>query len=262
MSSTRYTSNANSGMTTSTAHYTASRTTNAASIKALQLEYSKLEKEPVEGFTVKLDDSNLYKWHVGIFGPPDTLYEGGYFKADMEFPPTYPFEPPKVRFLTKMWHPNIYDNGEVCISILHPPTEDPQSGEQASERWNPTQNVRTILMSIISLLNEPNCSSPANVDASVMFRRYKEQNDKEYETIIRRQANDSKIVAEAEGVVIPKTLDDYVAPTRAGATNDKKEYLSRPFSYYDDDDDLGIDNDDDQMGDDENNFYEHESDDN
>jgi len=56
-------------------------------------------------------------------------------------------------------------NGEVCISILHPPTEDPQSGEHPSERWNPTQNVRTILMSIISLLNEPNCSSPANVDA-------------------------------------------------------------------------------------------------
>ena len=56
-------------------------------------------------------------------------------------------------------------NGEVCISILHPPTEDPQSGEHPSERWNPAQNVRTILMSIISLLNEPNCSSPANVDA-------------------------------------------------------------------------------------------------
>jgi len=59
----------------------------------------------------------------------------------------------------------LFRNGEVCISILHPPTEDPQSGEHPSERWNPTQNVRTILMSIISLLNEPNCSSPANVDA-------------------------------------------------------------------------------------------------
>lgn len=60
---------------------------------------------------------------------------------------------------------DVCRNGEVCISILHPPTEDPQSGEHPSERWNPTQNVRTILMSIISLLNEPNCSSPANVDA-------------------------------------------------------------------------------------------------
>jgi len=180
------------------------------------------KKEPVEGFTVKLDDdSNLNKWHVGIFGPPDTLYEGGYFKADMEFPTNYPFAPPKVKFLTKMWHPNIYENGEVCISILHPPTEDPQSGEHPSERWNPTQNVRTILMSIISLLNEPNCSSPANVDASVMYRKYKEHKDNEYETIIRRQSNESRLIAEQEGISIPKTLEDYVAPSRA-STAEKK----------------------------------------
>ncbi|CAF5006355.1 unnamed protein product, partial [Rotaria magnacalcarata] len=196
----------------------------------------------------------------GIFGPPDTLYEGGYFKADMEFPTTYPFAPPKVRFLTKMWHPNIYENGEVCISILHPPTEDPQSGEHPSERWNPAQNVRTILMSIISLLNEPNCSSPANVDASVMYRKYKEQKDGEYETIIRRQVNESKLIAEKEGVSIPKTLDDYVAPSRAGATgnrNGKKSIFST--SSHENDDDLGIDNDDDQMADmgedDDDNYY-------
>jgi ubiquitin-protein ligase len=60
MSQTRQTS----GVTTSTSHYTSSRTSNSPSIKALQLEYAKLQKEPVEGFTVKLDDdANLYKWH-------------------------------------------------------------------------------------------------------------------------------------------------------------------------------------------------------
>jgi len=64
MSQTRQTS----GLTTSTSHYTSSRTTTSPSIKALQLEYSRLQKEPVEGFTVKLeDDSNLYKWHGKIF---------------------------------------------------------------------------------------------------------------------------------------------------------------------------------------------------
>lgn len=249
MSQTRQTA---SGLTTSTSHYNSSRSSNSPSIKALQLEYSKLQKEPVEGFTVKLDDDgNLYKWHVGIFGPPDTLYEGGYFKADMEFPNTYPFAPPKVRFLTKMWHPNIYENGEVCISILHPPTEDPQSGEHPSERWNPTQNVRTILMSIISLLNEPNCSSPANVDASVMYRKYKEQKDKEYEAIIRKQVNESKSVAEQEGITIPKTLDDYVAPSKAGALGNGKNGKKSSFHSlsHEDDDDLGIDDEDDQMGD-------------
>ena len=70
------------------------------------------------------------------------------------------FSPPSFRFLTEMWHPNIYENGDVCISILHPPIDDPQSGELPSERWNPTQNVRTVLLSVISLLNEPNTFSP------------------------------------------------------------------------------------------------------
>lgn len=107
----------------------------------------------------------------------------------MTFPQDYPYNPPKVKFLSKMWHPNVYENGDVCISILHPPVDDPQSGELPSERWNPTQNVRTILLSIISLLNEPNTYSPANVDASVMFRKWRDSSngdkDKDYERIIK-----------------------------------------------------------------------------
>uniref|UniRef100_A0A8B9V8S3 UBC core domain-containing protein n=1 Tax=Anas zonorhyncha TaxID=75864 RepID=A0A8B9V8S3_9AVES len=107
--------------------------------------------------------------------------------AHIKFPIDYPYSPPTFRFLTKMWHPNIYENGDVCISILHPPVDDPQSGELPSERWNPTQNVRTILLSVISLLNEPNTFSPANVDASVMFRKWRDSKgkDKEYAEIIR-----------------------------------------------------------------------------
>ena len=57
----------------------------------------------------------------------------------MKFPPDYPYSPPTVRFLTKVWHPNVYENGDLCISILHPPVDDPQSGELPCERWNPTQ---------------------------------------------------------------------------------------------------------------------------
>lgn len=80
-----------------------------------------------------------------------------------------------------------FQNGDLCISILHPPVDDPQSGELPCERWNPTQSVRTVLLSVISLLNEPNTFSPANVDASVMYRRWRDSKgkDKEYENIIR-----------------------------------------------------------------------------
>eukprot|EP00070_Physeter_catodon_P033058 XP_028339952.1 ubiquitin-conjugating enzyme E2 R1 isoform X3 [Physeter catodon] len=160
-----------------------------SSQKALLLELKGLQEEPVEGFRVTLvDEGDLYNWEVAIFGPPNTYYEGGYFKARLKFPIDYPYSPPAFRFLTKMWHPNIYETGDVCISILHPPVDDPQSGELPSERWNPTQNVRTILLSVISLLNEPNTFSPANVDASVMYRKWKESKgkDREYTDIIRR----------------------------------------------------------------------------
>ena len=187
------------------------KTPTTAATKALQQELKGLQKEPLEGFTVQLVNDNLFEWEVAIFGPPNTLYQGGYFKSRIKFPLDYPYSPPTVRFSTKMWHPNIYENGDVCISILHPPVDDPTNSELPSEKWNPAQNVRTIMMSIISLLNEPNTFSPANVDASVMYRRYIESKggDKEYENIIKKQVLATRAEAEKDGVIVPQTLEEY-----------------------------------------------------
>ena len=137
--------------------------TNSIAIKALSQELKSYQESPLEGCEARLvNDSDLFKWEVVIFGPPETLLQGGYFKALMDFPQDYPFSPPTVRFVTDMFHPNVYKggdrNGLVCISILHPPIDDPQSGESLGERWNPAQTIRTILLSIVSLLNEPNTS--------------------------------------------------------------------------------------------------------
>uniref|UniRef100_A0A094ZS19 Ubiquitin-conjugating enzyme E2 R2 n=1 Tax=Schistosoma haematobium TaxID=6185 RepID=A0A094ZS19_SCHHA len=165
----------------------ASRKPNASAVKALQKELKDLNEFPMEGFKVMVsEEENLFVWDVAIFGPPMTLYEGGYFKARLCFPDDYPYSPPTMHFLSRMYHPNIYENGEVCISILHSPGDDPQSGELPSERWNPTQNVRTILLSVISLLNEPNIHSAAHVDASVAYRKWKESNgvQDEYERVV------------------------------------------------------------------------------
>ena len=73
-----------------------------------------------------------------------------------------------------------------------------------------------------------------------MYRKFKENKDNEYETIIRRQVNESKSVAEQEGIVIPKTLEDYVAPSRAGATGNSNGKKIFTLSSHEDDD-LGID---------------------
>lgn len=74
-----------------------------------------------------------------------------------------------MQFVTEMWHPNISAAGDVCISILHEPGEDRWGYERAEERWLPVHTVETIIMSVISMLAEPNPDSPANVDAAVSF---------------------------------------------------------------------------------------------
>merc|ERR1711970_1423840 len=54
-----------------------------------------------------VNEEDMFLWEVALFGPPDTLYQGGYFKAHLKFPPDYPYNPPSIRFLSKVWHPNI-----------------------------------------------------------------------------------------------------------------------------------------------------------
>ncbi|PKU34996.1 ubiquitin-conjugating enzyme e2 g1 [Limosa lapponica baueri] len=133
--------------------------------------YTELNKNPVEGFSAGLiDDNDLYRWEVLIIGPPDTLYEGGVFKAHLTFPKDYPLRPPKMKFITEIWHPNVDKNGDVCISILHEPGEDKYGYEKPEERWLPIHTVETIMISVISMLADPNGDSPANVDAAKEWR--------------------------------------------------------------------------------------------
>jgi len=143
--------------------------------KLLANQYRSILADPVEGFTVELeDDASLYEWKVYLEGPKETCYESGVFQLRLSFPKDYPMSPPVLRFVSDFWHPNVYHDGKVCMSILHPPGEDAMSGELAEERWLPTQSVTTIVLSLMSLLNDPNCSSPANVDASVEWRKHRE----------------------------------------------------------------------------------------
>jgi len=134
-----------------------------------------MKEDPVEGIFCELvDDSSLFEWRIYIEGPGDSPYQGAIYQAKMEFPQDYPMSPPKLRFQSEFWHPNVYPDGRVCISILHPPGEDALNpDERPEERWLPTQTVSTIMLSVISMLNAPNIHSPANVDASVEFRDFR-----------------------------------------------------------------------------------------
>jgi len=160
----------------------------------LKRQLAELRRNPVDGFSAGLvDDSNLLEWEILIIGPEDTLYEGGFFKARLKFPPEYPLLPPKMTFITEMWHPNIYANGDVCISILHPPGADEYGYEDAGERWLPVHTIETILLSVISLLSSetPSTDSPANIDAAKQVRENIQEYRKRVRRLVRKSAEEA-----------------------------------------------------------------------
>lgn len=138
-------------------------------MKRLQSEYKQIIKEPNFFYSIEPDLKNFLNWNVLLIGPPDSPFEGGIFKCQLKFGSEYPNRPPEFKFLSELPHPNIYKDGRVCISILHE-GHDEYGYEHISERWKPSHGVNSILMSVISMLSNPNFESPANVEASVMWK--------------------------------------------------------------------------------------------
>jgi ubiquitin-conjugating enzyme E2 G1 len=138
--------------------------------------------QPSEHYSIGLIDNNLYKWEVLLLGPKDTIFENAILKGFLTFPVTYPNDPPTFKFQTEMWHPNIDQSGNVCISILHKPGDDEYGYEDVSERWMPVRDAHSVLLSILLLLTNPNCESPANLEAAHEYMHNRETyNKKVYE---------------------------------------------------------------------------------
>ena len=134
--------------------------------RRLLKDLKKIEKESEEGqnlgITATPEEDSLFRWNAVIFGPDETEWEGGIFKLSLEFTEEYPNKAPKVKFLTKMFHPNIYNDGQICLDILQ-------------GMWSPVYDISSILTSIQSLLCDPNPKSPANNEAAELFNKnYKE----------------------------------------------------------------------------------------
>eukprot|EP00759_Apiculatamorpha_spiralis_P058961 PhF_6_TR9513/c0_g1_i1/m.14827/K10575/UBE2G1, UBC7; ubiquitin-conjugating enzyme E2 G1 len=150
-------------------------------------QLKELRTNPIEGFSAGIrDDENPFLWDVCLLGPSGTILEGGIFNATLEFTTDYPNMPPTMKFLTPMWHPNIYPDGKVCISILHAPGNDAFGYESAAERWSPVHSVSTILLSVISMLNSPNDESPANVEAAIQWRNDRAGYERKVKQLTRR----------------------------------------------------------------------------
>ncbi|KAI1438280.1 ubiquitin-conjugating enzyme/RWD-like protein [Xylaria sp. CBS 124048] len=212
----------------------------------LMSEMQDLSKE--KWVDIDLINGNILRWRLYLMVVnSESAFDGGYFKAEMTFTEDYPYQPPTFRFLVPIYHPNIYPDGRLCISILHTPGEDLMSGEQASERWSPLQGVESVLRSVLLLLDDPEINSPANVDASVMYRDKRDAYNKKAREVVEKSRKDIP-----EGFQMPTTLEPPPPPKPADddATfwDQSDEELDFGGSDTNDDDTPGFDEDREEDG--------------
>ena len=120
-------------------------------------EYSDLNKDKSNAVQVKMVGDDIHHWKGIIKGPIDTCYQGGIFEIDIIIPPDYPFKPPKMKFDTKIWHPNISSvTGAICLDIL-------------KNEWTPALTIRTALISLQALMCAP---VPEDPQDAVVARQY------------------------------------------------------------------------------------------
>lgn len=116
------------------------------SIHGMQ-ETQRLISEPVEGISAAPTEENMRYFNVIILGPGSSPYEGGVYNLELFLPEDYPMAAPKVRFLTKIYHPNVDKLGRICLDIL-------------KDKWSPALQIRTVLLSIQALMSAPNPDDP------------------------------------------------------------------------------------------------------
>jgi len=135
-----------------------------SAITRIKKELESLEKDPPSNCSAAPEDNDMYHWSGTIIGPAGSVYEGGIFSLSIEFPPNYPFKPPKVRFLTRIYHPNIHSGGGICLDIL-------------KNNWSPALTVSKVLISICSLLDDPNPDDPLVPEIADMYTKNRLQYD-------------------------------------------------------------------------------------
>ncbi|GAA6062644.1 hypothetical protein JCM10212_003456 [Sporobolomyces blumeae] len=134
--------------------------------KRIARELKDLENDSLpDGCTAGPVDDSIFDWKASIEGPPDSPYENGLFHLSITLPPDYPFRPPKVTFLTKIYHANINTQGGICLDIL-------------KNQWSPALSIVKVLLSVASLLADPNPHDPLMPDIAQKFLKNRKEHDK------------------------------------------------------------------------------------
>jgi ubiquitin-conjugating enzyme E2 D/E len=127
-------------------------------LRRIAKELKELEKDPPAGISAGPEKTtDIFNWAASIIGPEGSPYSGGVFILNIQFPKNYPFKPPKITFKTKIYHPNINRSGAICLDILR-------------DQWSPALTISRVLLSISSLLDDPNPDDPLVPEIAHLYK--------------------------------------------------------------------------------------------
>mgnify|MGYP003984689115 FL=1 len=129
-----------------------------STVGRIKAELETLMKDPPSNCSAGPKDDDIFEWEATLMGPTGSVYEGGVFKLNIIFPSDYPFKPPKVKFETLIYHPNINAAGGICLDIL-------------KDNWSPALTISKVLLSICSLLDDPNPDDPLVPDIAEQYKK-------------------------------------------------------------------------------------------
>ncbi|GBM96096.1 Ubiquitin-conjugating enzyme E2 [Araneus ventricosus] len=144
-------------------------------LKRINKELQDLRRDPPAQCSAGPDGENLFKWKAIIMGPPDSPYQGGVFSLSIQFPKSYPFKPPIVKFTTKIYHPNIDSQGNISLDILQ-------------TKWSPALTVPKVLLSVCSLMCDPNPNSPLRAEIARIYQTNKKMYNETAKEYTRKYA--------------------------------------------------------------------------
>lgn len=141
-------------------------------------ELTRIQKSPPQGIHVSQKDK-ITEFEISILGPENSAYKGGVFNLEMNLPESYPFSPPSIKFITKIYHPNIDDNGRICLDLLKMPPKG---------SWRPTIGIEGLLVAVRMLLETPNPEDPLMVEIAEVYMNNRTEFERKVEEYVKKYA--------------------------------------------------------------------------
>ncbi|XP_078047066.1 ubiquitin-conjugating enzyme E2 L3-like [Augochlora pura] len=147
-----------------------------APVRRLQKELHDLRTSPMKNFTdIQVDETNILIWQ-GVILPDNPPYNKGAFRIEINFPAEYPFKPPRINFVTRIYHPNINEKGQICLPIIN------------DQNWKPATKAGQVVETLIALVNNPEPEHPMRTDLAEEFLKDRKKFMKNAEEFTKKYA--------------------------------------------------------------------------